>query len=229
MMIYLRQIILIKLQKNGNNEHEWLKLFEIPISKNTDFDFELFDRYAQANQDYYYSLIPVINSVESNLNKSQIKSEFYSYFLVDKTLNFPIFLNTSLNLELQNQTNIVNTLGSKYPFVISNTSNRYMSGNLTFGLIPVRNCELIVEDGYFYRKNFEEWITNGEPKIIKDWTGQIYMVHITDAIPIDYSFYDMPTYTIHFVEIGNPLNEDDLYYNNFIDINYSLGGKKQIK
>ena len=68
------------------------------------------------------------------------------------------------------------------------------------------------------------WISNGEPKILKDWTGQIFMIQVIDAIPIDCSFVHMPTYNMNFVEVGNALDENDLYFNNFIDVNYNLGG-----
>ena len=217
-------VSLMRIKRRKNNEHEWIKIHEIPISNNDDFDFEHFDRFAQASQDYYYALIPVINSVEGNMSKSQIFSEFNSYFITDKTISYPIIFNTSISLEIQRQTSTVNTVGSKYPYVISNTTNQYKKGSLQFSLIPIEDCLPTTNGSYAYRQNFEEWITNGEPKILKDWTGQIFMIQVIDAIPIDCSFWQLPSYTLNFVEIGNPLNENDLYYNNFIDINYNLGG-----
>ena len=122
--------------------------------------------YVLAYQDYYYALIPMINSVEGNMSKSQIYSEFDSYFITDKSISYPIMINTSLNLEIQKQTSTINTIGSKYPFVISNSINNYKKGSLQFSLIPMINCELHPEDGYEYRQQFEKWITNGEPKIL---------------------------------------------------------------
>ena len=217
-------VSMMRIKRRKNNEHEWIRIHEIPIEDNSDFDFELFDRYAQAYQDYYYALIPMINSVEGNMSTSQIFSEFDAYFITDKTISYPILFNTSLNLEIQRQTSTINTLGSKYPYVISNTTNNYKKGSIQFSLIPVIDCQLAPEEGYEYRQNFEKWITNGEPKILKDWTGQIFMIQVIDAIPIDYSFVKMPTYNMSFVEVGDALNEDDLYFNNFIDVNYNLGG-----
>ena len=166
----------------------------------------------------------MIGSVEGNMSSSKIFSEFDAYFITDKTISYPVMFNTSLSLEIQRQTSIINTLGNKYPYVISNANNNYKKGSIQFSLIPVIDCQLSPEEGYDYRQNFEKWITNGEPKILKDWTGQIFMIQTIDAIPIDCSFVQMPTYDVNFVEIGDALNEQDLYYNNFIDVQYSLGG-----
>ena len=43
------------------------------------------------------------------------------------------------------------------------------------------------------------------------------MIDITSSVPIDCSFYQLPSYQIQFTEIGDPLNETDMYYNNFVD------------
>ena len=208
----------VRIKRRKENEHTWMTLYEIPINENEDFNFELIDRYAQGSQDYYYAMVPVIEHVEGNINKNSITSKFNNYFILDKDISYPIIFNTSLNVELNKNIGIVNTLGSKYPFVISNGLSQYKTGTLKFSLAPMVNCEINVDDGYNYRTQFEEWITNGKPKILKDWTGQIYMMDITSSIPIDYTYYNLPSYQIQFTEIGNPLSEIDMYNNNFIDV-----------
>ena len=208
----------VRIKRRKNNEHTWMTLFEIPIKTNDDFQFELIDRYAQGSQDYYYALIPVIESVEGNINKNSIRSDFDNYFILDRDVSYPIMFNTGLNIELNKNIGIINTLGRKYPFVISNGMNKYKTGALDFTLIPVVDCEINTDDIYNYRTQFEEWITNGEPKILKDWTGQIYMMDITGNISVDLNHYQMPSYKIQFTEIGDPLNSDDLYNNNFTNI-----------
>ena len=208
----------IRIKRRKNDEHKWTTMFEIPISTNEDFEFELEDRYAQGSQDYYYAMIPVIEHVEGNVNKNSIRSEFSSYFILDKDISYPIIFNTSLNIELNRNVGIINTLGRKYPFIISNGLSQYKTGTLSFALAQMINCDIDTTNGYNYRTQFEEWITNGKPKILKDWTGQIFMMDITNSISIDYSHYDLPSYQIQFTEIGNPLDENDLYFNNFIDV-----------
>jgi hypothetical protein len=207
----------VRIKRRKNDEHQWLTMFNIPIETNDDFKFELVDRYAQGSQDYYYAMVPVIEQVEGNINKNSIKSEFNNYFILDKDISYPIIFNTNLNIELNKNIGIVNTLGRKYPFVISNGASQYKTGTLKFSLAPMVDCEINVDGGHNYRTQFEEWITNGKPKILKDWTGQIYMMDITSSIPIDYTYYNLPSYQIQFTEIGDALDESDLYYNNFIN------------
>ena len=212
----------MRIKRRKYNEHTWFTLWDIPIAKNEDFGFERFDRYAQAGQEYYYALVPVIENVEGNMNKNNILSEYKSYFILDKDVSYPILFNTALNLQINKQIGTVNTLGRKYPFVFSNGLSHYITGSLKFSLAPYENCEIITDKGYEYRKQFNEWIMNGNPKILKDWTGQIYMLSITSGVPIDYSFYDLPSYEIQFSEIGDVMSQDDMYNNNFTNVNFSL-------
>jgi len=210
----------VRIKRRKSNEHTWFTLYEIPIETNQDFVFELIDRYAQGDQEYYYALIPVIEGIEGNVNKNSILSTFKNYFILDKDVQYPIIFNTNLNMQINKPIGVINTLGKTYPFVISNGSSYYKTGTLQFSLVPFNDCEFDFSDGYNYREQFERWVMNGNPKIIKDWTGQIYMIDITSGIPIDFSQYDLPSYEIQFTEIGNPLSRDDMYNNNFIDVNF---------
>ena len=119
-------VSMMRIKRRKNNEHEWIRIHEIPIANNDDFDFEFYDKYAQACQDYSYALIPMIGSVEGNMSSSKIFSEFDAYFITDKTISYPVMFNTSLSLEIQRQTSIINTLGNKYPYVISNATVSFL-------------------------------------------------------------------------------------------------------
>jgi len=212
----------VRIKRRKKDEHTWLTLYEIPINENEDFNFELIDRYVQGNQSYYYALVPMIENVEGNFNKNIVTSEFSNFFILDRDIEYPIIFDTKLNMQINNPIGVINTIGRTYPFVISNGMNQYKTGSFTFSLIPFENCDVNFDSAFNYREQFEKWIMDGNPKILKDWTGQIYMFNITDSIPIDYSYYNLPSYEIQFTEIGDPLDMDDLYYNNFIDVNYSV-------
>ena len=208
----------MRIKRRKYNDHVWFTLFDIPINSNEDFGFERFDRYAQAGQEYYYALVPLIENVEGNMSKNNILSEYSGYFILDKDVSYPIIFNTSLSLQINKQIGTINTLGRKYPFVFANGLSNYKTGSLKFSVAPFEDCNLILSKGYEYRVKFDEWIMNGKPKIIKDWTGQIYMMNITSSIPIDYSFYQLPSYQIQFTEVGSALDENDMYNNGMIDI-----------
>lgn len=213
----------IKIKKRKSDEHNWHLIASIPITTNDSFNFELIDRFAQGKQEYYYSMTPMNNLVAGNSTSVSVKSDFDSFYLLDKTTSYHIVLNAKLNLDINKTTNTVSTLGRKYPFYISNGAINYKTGSLSFGLVPIINCEMNIDEGYKYRQQLEEWIMNGSPKILKDWTGQIFMINITDNISVSYDNYDMPIYTINFVEIGSVFNDEDMWINNFTDMEEGLG------
>ena len=71
----------VRIKRRKNNEHKWFTVWDIPIKTNDDFEFEVIDRYAQGSQDYFYAMIPVVEHVEGNINKNDIRSEFNHYFI----------------------------------------------------------------------------------------------------------------------------------------------------
>ena len=125
-------------------------------------------------------------------------------------------------MQINKQIGTVNTLGRKYPFVFSNGLSHYKTGTLQFGLAPYENCEIQLDNGYEYREQFDEWIMDGNPKIIKDWTGLIHMISITSEISKNFETYFLPSYSINFSEIGSVFDQDDMYNNNFTNVNFSL-------
>lgn len=216
----------IRIKRREQGEHKWIVLNDIPININDDFAFEYIDRYAQGNTEYDYSLVPVMSGIEGNVNKNSIRSEFKNYFILDKDISYPIIANTNLATQLNKNVGVITTLGKKYPFVISNGQSQYITGSFKFALLPPINCnssyDIELEGNYKYTKQFDDWIMNGKPKILKDWTGKIYMINVTNSVPIDYAIYQLPSYEVQFAEIGNVLDQDDMYNNNFINVNYSI-------
>lgn len=211
----------IKRRKQG--EHKWLVLHDVDIHVDEDFAFEYIDRYAQGDTEYDYSIVPVMGGIEGNINKNTILSDFNNYFILDKDITYPIIANASLAIQLNKESGVITTLGKKYPFVISNGMSQYVTGSFTFSLLQM-DCNRLdnVSSDYYYAKQFDDWITNGKPKILKDWTGQIYMINVTSSVPIDYSTRQLPSYEVQFTEIGSVFDQDDLYDNNFTDTNFSL-------
>lgn len=213
----------IKRRKQG--EHKWFVLHNVEINSDEDFSFEYIDKYAQGSTEYDYAIVPVMSGIEGNINKNTIVSEFANYFILDQDVTYPIIVNTNLVTQLNKNTGVITTLGKKYPFIISNGYSQYVTGSFKFSLIPI-DCNSLSytneQDNYNYTKQFNDWIMNGKPKILKDWTGQIYMINVTNSIPIDYSAYQLPSYEVQFTEIGDVFDQDDMYNNNFTNTNFSL-------
>lgn len=213
----------IKRRKKG--DYTWDLLFEIPINTNEDFQFERFDRFARANTEYEYSLVPVINNIEGNLNTNEIKSEFDGIYLVEKDVVYHAFLNTKIpNTQRHQSGATIETLGRKYPYSIKNGDMNYTSGSLNVTFIDQGlNCEFDIENGWKYREQVDDFLTNGRPKIMKNDEGKMWLVSIVDNIPQDFSqHWQMPIHTISWSEIGDVNNTSDLYDAGILDVDPRL-------
>lgn len=214
----------MRLKRRKSSEYTWDVLFEIPIESNEDFNFERFDRFVRGNTGYEYSLVPVINGAEGNLNTSTIETEFEGFYLIEKDLVYRALLNTQLSTDRNHNSTTLSTLGRKFPYHISNGFSNYTSGSLNATFINAGSVtEFDVDSGWKYRDEVDDFLTNGNPKILKNDEGKMWMVAIVDSVSQDYSSYwNMPIHSISWSSIGDPENVDDLFDNNFIDIDSRL-------
>ena len=211
----------MKVKQRRVGEYEWHTCFVIPIADDEDFTFERFYRYAAANQEYEFALVPVIgDDAEGNYSINRVKSDFDGYFFVEKDQAVSTMLNTTLSLERVQQTAVVMPFRRKYPIVVKNGDVNYTSGTLTatFMEYDPLTCTWKSESAWKYREQVIDFLTNGNTKIYKDFEGRLKMVSIIDAIPqTENGHYQNMECTINFVEIGDPETVTDMYVNGFID------------
>jgi len=215
----------IRVKRRKKGTYTWDVIFEVPIYTNADFTFERFDRFARGNTEYEYSLVPVISGVEGNLNTNEIKSEFDGIYLVEKDVVYHCYLNTKIPETQRHQNStIIETLGRKKPYVIKNGDLNYVSGSLNVTFIDKGlNCEYDIENGWKYREQVDDFLTNGRPKILKSDTGEMWLVSIVDSIPQDFSqHWQMPIHTIQWIEIGDCESTEDLFDADLIDVDPRL-------
>lgn len=217
------QVSMIRVKRREKGTYDWTTLFEVPIKTEQDFIFERFDKYAKSNTDYEYALVPITNNVEGNLNIGTVRSEFDGLFITEKEQSFYAYLDISFNVQKNRSTSVVETLGSKYPFVISNGESNYCSGSIsaTFAPIDETSCNFLWNDNAKYHNALLNFLSNGKPKIIKLNDGQIWLASITGNIQSDPDGHPQKIKTsFNFTEIGDCDSIEDLYNNNFIDIFY---------
>lgn len=211
--------ILIKRREKGT--FKWKTLCEIVTSSIDDFNFTKYDKYAQNGVEYEYAIVPVTNGAEGNYSINSIKSNFEGIYLVEKDSAFSTIYNLVTNTSKYKPSAIINTLDGKYPFVISNSSNNYYSGNVS-GVFMQRGekpDEVYGKEGWRYRKQFEDFLMNGNPKILKHEDGRMWMIMITGEPSESQGEHPyLPTTTFDFVEIGDYNSDIDMYDNNFIEI-----------
>ena len=218
----LDQVSKIRIKRRKIDSYDWITLFEIPIEKIEDFDFERIDRYARSNQEYEYALVPVIGDNEGNLNINTIKSEFEGIYLVEKTLGYGSAIETTISTQKNRPTSVINTLGRRTPYVISNGMNNYYSGQVSTVFVDqnLDTCEYDTVNGWKYREAIMDFLCDGKPKILKHEDGRMWMINITGSPSETESPHPLyPTTTFDWVEIGDVNSSNMLYENNFIDVN----------
>lgn len=218
----VEQVSKIRIKRRKINSYDWITLFEVPIQDVDDFDFERIDRFARGNQEYEYALVPVLGDAEGNLNTNSIKSEFDGVYLMEKELGYGSRLEVSLSTQKNRPSAIINTLGRKMPYVVSNGLNNYYSGSVSTIFVnqnPV-TCQFDTERSWEYRDSIMEFLCDGNPKILKHEDGRMWLVQITGSPSESESPHpDFPTTTFEWVEIGSAESSTALYSNNFIDVN----------
>ena len=221
----LAQISSIKVKRRVKGTFDWITLFTVPISKVSDVDFVRYDYIAKNNETYEYAIVPVIGNTEGEYSINSIKSEFYGIFITDNKSSYRFLEGASYSgNERSNQTGIFEPYGSKYPVVIKNGALSYDKGTLTGTVITFDANQELDREGTIERlKAIENFLTEPTGKILKDFNGNIWLVSITDNIPVTYySEVGMGFAQVSFNwnEIGSATDSGDLYYNNLIeDIN----------
>lgn len=221
----LAQISSIKVKRRVKGTFDWITLFTVPISEVSDVDFVRYDYIAKNNETYEYAIVPVIGNTEGEYSINSIKSEFYGIFITDNKSSYKFLEGASYSgNERSNQTGIFEPYGSKYPVVIKNGALSYDKGTLTGTVITFDANQELDREGTIERlKAIENFLTEPTGKILKDFNGNIWLVSITDNIPVTYySEVGMGFAQVSFNwnEIGSATDSGDLYYNNLIeDIN----------
>lgn len=172
------------------------------------------------------------NSVISS-DVVQILSKFGKSFVCDSTTIYDITKEWTVgSYNVSNPNAIYQPFGSQFPFVTKNAVTLYRSGQYTAVLLAPtsqssisayidRNAQVTLKE------QFEDWLANGNAKIIKDFNGSIRIVVVTDAVASSYYQHlgnGIASSTFTWSEIGSFTQEyfDYLGLTNSFDLNYYL-------
>ena len=99
-------------------------------------------------------------------------------------------------------TGILNPIGSKYPIVIQNGDNNYLTGSISAKLMGYNFLETKYvdrKDVVKQKNDFLQFLSNGKAKVFKDWNGNILIFRRT-------------TSSVNYV---------NTYANGIVDVNFS--------
>lgn len=206
----------IRIKKRTKKDKKFRTIYEKPIKTNEDFDITITDYYEPAG-DIEYACVPVISGGENEYITTSVKSKFNSYFLCEKGISYPLILDTSFSKQLNHRVNVVETLGRQYPLVIKNGNLKYYSGDIECSFIEEKDCNWVIDDGWNYRNIIYDFLTNSNPKILKDTEGNIWMIAVTSDISESNDHWQHYITKFSVVECGDAYDVGDLFDNGFID------------
>ena len=179
------------------------------------------DWYADGrNTEYEYAFVPIIDDAEQDMFTNKILSSFDGAVLTDGDISYHLLFDASVTSTTRTQPNsVVETMSSRYPYVIYGSDLNYEQGNFTATVLKYSfdTDDYDGDGGARYRKQFVDWCTNKKPKILKLFDGRSWMANIINQPSISYSdHYDKVAVAFDFVEIGSLESSTDLYRNGFI-------------
>lgn len=218
------QISSIKIKRRKKGQFDWYTLYSIPVTDPADIDFVRYDYLAQNDTEYEYAIVPIIGNVEGEYSINSINSEFYGIFVTDGQNSYKFKEGASYaSNERVHSTATYEPYGSKYPIVISNGDLSYDKGSMGGSVIMFTADEQLDRKATVERlEAIKDFLTTPSAKILKDFNGNIWLVTLSDNLPITYySEVGMGFARVDFnwSEIGDADNGQDLYNSNLIYAN----------
>lgn len=210
----------IKCREAGT--YHWVTLYEIPLSKNADMRFERLDYYRKAGKTYEYAIVPVLaDDYEGNYTTNTVLSDFDGIWLIDRDSAIHAELNVDLSTNRNTKSNVIETSGSKYPYIYHYGDLNYVSGTVKAFFLEYNESmgDYDIDNAVDYRYIVESFLTNKKPKVIKHFDGRIFLAAVTGIDGIDESqHYKMPIHSFTFNEIGSTTSETDMYNAGLSDV-----------
>lgn len=220
---YESDIITVQLKRRetGYANKQWITLYEKAVdSKNLNFTY--IDKYARGREaEYEYAIVPVLkNGTELPYIKTTAVSNFGGAVITDGDTSYHILLDPAITETDRNrQSSVITTLNRKYPFVFFGGESNYTTGSFSGTAIRYLGNDVFdVANSHWYREDMIDWLTNGEPKILKIEDGRIWMVVIDGNVKASNPDHpDKVSLSFDFTEIGDVNDENDMLDKGFVN------------
>lgn len=217
----LQQVDMLKLKRRLYGTIDWVTIFKQNIATIDDLNFDYKDYYLKSNEKYEYAIVPCLNGAEFNYIISEVDTKFNGIFISDNTDTIRLIGGAMYPADnTTQQIGILQPYNKKYPKIITNPNINYRTLTVTGDVLVFdednaldTNRMRIVEK----RRQWEEFLTNGKPKIVKDWNGDTILGKITTPPSFSYVGKDMiiPVVSFTITEQGKYDNQEDMYNNGF--------------
>ena len=212
-----------RLKRRKVGEFEWTTIKEAQINSLSELAFTFTDNLALNFTEYQYAYVPMMSGVEGDYIVEQIATNFKGVFICDLDTVYKLYSGVVYgNNDQVRQVGVFTPYGRQYPVVISNGLQNYQTGSIQGKVLPAdfEQTGNIDRQEITARKNtLLKFLTNGKPKVIKDWNGEAWCLIITGNPSVSYdSNYGMGMCDVNasWTETGKPDNKSDLFMNGLI-------------
>lgn len=212
-------IVRIEVRRRKKGEEFWKTYFTIDYDKNIHI-YEIIDKFIESEENYEYCLCPIAkdtNGIEIYGNNTAPKEIYISYdyaHIFDNSASYDLIYNLKIgNITSQIGANAIETLSSKYPYVIYGQTN-YLKGSLECLLVSQESAtgNVDVKSEKQLRNNILSFLTNKDYKVLKNSDGTYMLIQIVGNPTLIPSSELIGIYQIsfEFVEIGNVNSIEEL-------------------
>lgn len=214
--------IYIKMRKKG--EFKWITISVHPINELKDFSFGGISFLNASLCDYEIAFVPIINGIEGTYSIYEVHSEFDGLMLVDKDGVYTTDLDVdAMNTERSNNSIVEEGMYNKYPYYYKFSECEYDKGTVEACWIEANHDtnEYDIDGRNDFVEKIKRKLCKGKPMLLKHYDGRNILVAITDN-PTDSGTDHWKHRLLKFswVEIGDAMNEKDLYDNGISDISH---------
>jgi hypothetical protein len=208
--------LIVKRKKDG--DFKWITIYIQKVDNYKDFNIQNTDITAASNQKYQYAVVPIVNGMEGFYSIVDVDVVSDTLVIADKdevwhTHITDGFLDNTANAP----SNVLTTMYGAYATIVRNTMACYDEITVNAQFVPLEDdgCTYSFDDEgkrARYNRQAKKFLKNGNSKIIKDSSGNIWLVYVNTP-PTDSAedIYNNRKITFSAVEIGDAEDEEALY------------------
>lgn len=206
----------------------WVSLCENVVAYEDDLKFTYYDFCIPSGVEQTYALVAVDSKgVETKYVTKTITPHWSQVTISDgKSNHFSLYNVVVYGIITRNiQVGTLLPIGQQFPITIKNSKNNYITSNISAQLMGYKYAKTRKLDRFDVTKqvnDFFDFITDGQPKVITDWNGNIWIVDITNSPQISPNSATGNSYgttSFDFTEQGKYNSEADLRKLKLVSLN----------
>ena len=211
----------VAIKRRVKGKFDWVTIDVREINTIEDFNFLGVDKFNKANVTYEYAVVPYRDENAGTYNVEEIDSNFDAIFIVGADKTYKTFSTSGFVDTTRNISGSYNVpLNSKYPIFFHAGLMNYDSGSVDGKFYDMDvGCNIVEDEGYFYKEGLMDFLTDGKPKVLKHSDGRIWLIQVipspTDSADGEYKIRNI---SFQWIQIGQYDKIEDLYHAGLVDL-----------